>query len=123
MAAFTASYPTSLRLCRIQQEGVDLTARSGFATLSCRQQVSPGAAQVNKTVRNEKRKLSANWCNTLATAVLTAGVFAPLAAIFYELTNSTADRHFLLGTAGICAAGGFALHFFGRFLLERLEEP
>jgi hypothetical protein len=81
------------------------------------------ATPLSKTVRNEKRKLSASWCNTLATAVLTAGAFAPLAALFYELTNSTVDRRFLLSSTGICVVGGFALHFFGRFLLERLEEP
>jgi uncharacterized membrane protein len=81
-----------------------------------------GIHQVTKTVRNERRKLSANWCNTLATAVLTAGTFAPLAAIFYELTNSAVDRRFLFSAAGVCGAGGFALHFCGRFLLGRLEE-
>ena len=78
---------------------------------------------MSASVRNEKRKLSAGWCNTLATAVLTAGVFAPLAAIFYELTNSAVNRPFLLGAIGICLAGGFALHFLGRLLLERLEDP
>jgi hypothetical protein len=78
---------------------------------------------VSKTVRNEKRKLSATWCNTLATAALTAGTFAPLAAVFYELTNSVVDRSFLLFGAGICAAGSFTLHFAGRLLLEKLEEP
>jgi hypothetical protein len=77
---------------------------------------------VSKIVRNEKRKLTASWCNTLATAALTAGTFAPLAAVFYELTNSPVDRSFLLLSAAICATGSFALHFVGRFLLDRLEE-
>ena len=82
-----------------------------------------GWQQVSKNVRNEKRKLSAGWCSTLAAAILTAGTFAPLAAVFYELTSSPVNRAFLLLGAGICAVGGFALHFVGRFLLERLEEP
>jgi hypothetical protein len=76
----------------------------------------------SKTVRNEKRKLSAAWCNTLGTAVMTAGTFAPLAAIFYELTNAQVDRYFLFRSAAICAAGGLALHFFGRSMLGRLED-
>jgi len=82
-----------------------------------------GAEPLSKTVRNEKRKLSAGWCSTLAAAILTAGTFAPLAAVFYELTISPVNRGFLLLGAGICGAGGFALHFLGRLLLERLEEP
>jgi hypothetical protein len=76
----------------------------------------------NKSVRNERRKLSATWCNTLATAVLTAGTFAPLAAYFYELTHSSIGRDFLLRSAFVCAIGGFVSHFVGRSMLGRLEE-
>jgi hypothetical protein len=68
----------------------------------------PGMADYSKTVlsqasalvRNEQRKLSATWCNTLATAVVTAGTFAPLAAIFYGLASTTLDYHHLRSFAG-----------------------
>lgn len=76
---------------------------------------------VSALVRNEQRKLSATWCNTLATAVITAGTFAPLAAIFYGLAPTTFDYDHLRAFAGICLIGGFVLHFLGRFLLRRLE--
>jgi hypothetical protein len=76
---------------------------------------------VSAPVRNEQRKLSAAWCNTLATAGITAGTFAPLAAVFYGLAPTTLDYHHLRSFAGVCLIGGFVLHFLGRFLLKRLE--
>jgi hypothetical protein len=38
---------------------------------------------VNKVVRNERKKLTATWFNTFATAIMTAGVLAPFASIIY----------------------------------------
>jgi hypothetical protein len=38
---------------------------------------------MNKTVRNERRKLTASWFNTIATALMAAGVFAPAASQIY----------------------------------------
>jgi hypothetical protein len=35
---------------------------------------------MNKTVRNERRKLTASWLNAIATALVAAGVFAPVAS-------------------------------------------
>jgi hypothetical protein len=77
--------------------------------------------QVTALVRNEQRKLSATWCNTLATAVITAGTFAPLAAIFYGLAPASVDYDHLRAFAGVCLVSGIILHFLGRFLLKRLE--
>ncbi len=34
-------------------------------------------------IHNERTKLTATWLNTLATAFLAAGLFAPLAALAY----------------------------------------
>ena len=79
-------------------------------------------SQVSALVRNEQRRLSATWCNTLATAVITAGTFAPLAAFFYGLAPTTLDYFHLRSFAGVCLIGGFILHFLGRFLLKRLEQ-
>jgi len=38
---------------------------------------------MNKTVRNERRKLTASWLNAIATALMAAGVFAPVASQIY----------------------------------------
>jgi hypothetical protein len=73
-------------------------------------------------IRNEKRKLSATWCNTLATAILTAGTFAPLAATFYGLSHPTISGMFLMQSAMVCAAIAIAFHFVGRLMIGRLEE-
>jgi hypothetical protein len=85
------------------------------------EQLYRGSTTVTVTIRNEKRKLSATWCNTLATAALTAGTFAPLAAIFYGLANFTIEHKFFYLMAVVCAVAGFALHLLGRGILGRLE--
>ena len=38
-------------------------------------------------VHNERTKLTAAWFNTLATALMAAGLFAPVAALLYGLTE------------------------------------
>jgi hypothetical protein len=47
---------------------------------------------VNKVVSNERKKLTATWFNTFATAIMTAGVLAPFAFLvlpkFYSLAES-----------------------------------
>ena len=73
-------------------------------------------------VHNERTKLTAAWFNTLATALVAAGTFAPLAALLYGFSNATADRSSLTVSAGVCFVGGIALHLGGRALLRRLRE-
>lgn len=73
-------------------------------------------------IHNERTKLTANWLNTLATAVVAAGVFAPGAALIYGFSQTAADRTFLGASAAICFLAGFALHMAGRVLLGRLRE-
>jgi hypothetical protein len=58
----------------------------------------------------------------MATALVAAGTFAPVAALYYGFTNSAADGSSLAAAAGICLAGGMALHLVGRILLRRLRE-
>jgi len=73
-------------------------------------------------VHNEQTKLTAAWFNTLATALVAAGTFAPLAALFYGFSQATADQRSLVVSAAICLAGGLALHLGGRAMLWRLRE-
>jgi hypothetical protein len=73
-------------------------------------------------VHNEQTKLTATWLNTMGTTLVAAGTFAPIAALFYGFSNTTADRSSLAVSAGICFVGGIALHLGGRVLLRRLRE-
>lgn len=73
-------------------------------------------------VRNERTKLTAAWLNMLATALITAGTFAPLAALWYGLSNSTVGRHYVALSAAISALLGFAFHWGGWAYLRRLRE-
>jgi len=82
-----------------------------------------GAWRVEKfLVHNERTKLTATWLNTLATASVAAGVFAPIAALLYQLAPvSMAVRDFIAIGLGCFAIGG-ALHLLGRASLGRLRE-
>ena len=73
-------------------------------------------------IANERTKLTANWLNALAAALVTAGVFAPAAALLYGLSQpALAGIHILLLT-GAYFAGGFFLHILGWLTLGRLRE-
>jgi hypothetical protein len=73
-------------------------------------------------IHNERTKLTAALFNTLATAVVAAGGFAPLAAIIYGLADVKIEKLSALGLASICIAGGGCLHLIGRALLGSLRE-
>jgi hypothetical protein len=73
-------------------------------------------------VFNERTKLTASWLNTLATALIAAGGFAPAAAFLYGLQSSSVDGRFLVGLILGCAVSGGCLHWLGRVLLGRLRE-
>ena len=73
-------------------------------------------------VHNERTKLTATWLNTLATALVAAGVFAPGAALIYRLTPVAIDSRSLFVIAFGCFALGGALHLLGRAFLGRLNE-
>jgi hypothetical protein len=72
-------------------------------------------------VHNERTKLTANWLNTLATALVAAGVFAPGAALIYGFSSPTMNRSLLASAAFICFIVGIALHWGGRVFLGRLR--
>jgi hypothetical protein len=73
-------------------------------------------------VHNERTKLTATWFNTLATALLAAGVIAPVAALLYGLADVRAERLIALAVVAVCGAGGLCLHVAGRVWLRRLRE-
>jgi hypothetical protein len=77
---------------------------------------------MNKTVRNERRKLTASWCNAIATALVAAGGFGPVASQIYGLGSNRADQTLVLISSTLCVVLSLGLHLFGRQLLGGLEE-
>ena len=72
-------------------------------------------------VHNERTKLTAAWFNTLATAVIAAGFFGPVAALVYQLAPATIGTGYLIAVAFGCLALGGVLHLFGLVFLRRLR--
>jgi hypothetical protein len=77
---------------------------------------------MNKTVRNERRKLTASWLNAVATALMTAGVFAPVASQIYGFAAIRVDNALVFISSAVCAAVSLGLHLIGRQLLGGLVE-
>jgi hypothetical protein len=77
---------------------------------------------MNKTVRNERRKLTASWLNAIATALVAAGVFAPVASQIYGFGSNRPDQTLVLISSAVCVAVSLVLHLSGRQLLGGLEE-
>jgi hypothetical protein len=77
---------------------------------------------MNKTVRNEKRKLTASWFNAIATALMAAGGFAPVASQIYGFGSNRIDETLIFFSSAVCVAVSLGLHVIGRQLLGGLEE-
>jgi len=73
-------------------------------------------------VQNERTKLSAAFFSALATAVVAAGLFAPVAAIAYGISEFHIGKLYIVAVVIICVAAGATLHWTGRALLGGLRE-
>jgi len=73
-------------------------------------------------VHNERTKLTAAWLNTVATALMAAGGFAPGAAWLYGLSSLPIGGVNLLAVALACIAAGTGIHVVAVALLGRLRE-
>jgi len=73
-------------------------------------------------VFNERTKLTAAWFNTLATALVAAGVFAPVVGLIYGLSPATVDTKLVMIVAALCLGIGLAIHAAGWLYLGRLRE-
>jgi hypothetical protein len=73
-------------------------------------------------VHNERTKLTATWLNTLAAAIIAAGLFAPLAALLYGLAELRIGPFSVTAMVLVCLLGGLFLHIVGRVVLGRLRE-
>jgi hypothetical protein len=71
---------------------------------------------------SERIKLAAAWCNALATAIITVGIFAPLVYLGTTSEVIATERYELFyGVMGICGGTGLILHLLGHIILSRLE--
>ena len=73
-------------------------------------------------VHNEQTKLTASWLNSLAAALVAAGVFAPVAALMYRFAPIAIDYRSLVVMALGCFGLGGVLHLLGWAFLRRLRE-
>jgi hypothetical protein len=73
-------------------------------------------------VENERTKLTANWLNALATALVAAGLFAPGAALLYGISQLPIGFEYMVALALGCLALGAAIHIAGRAVLGRLRQ-
>lgn len=74
----------------------------------------------NRSGRNERRKLTAIYLNTLSAAVITVGAIAPVAAAAYG--NATPSAWIVVIGAAICIGVSLGLHILARWYLGGIEE-
>ena len=73
-------------------------------------------------IQNERTKLSAAFVNALATAIVAGGLFAPIAAIAYGISEFHVGKLYIFAVVVVCIAAGATLHWAGRALLGGLRE-
>ncbi len=72
--------------------------------------------------RNERLKFLANWMSAIATAVLTVGVFTPLAIKVYGIGGPPKNGDLLFYLPFGCMAGAVILHLLGHWILHALVD-
>jgi hypothetical protein len=77
---------------------------------------------LSKTVLNERLKLLAAWFNTVAAAVLTTGIVAPVIAVVYGFAPASASPTLVIASSLLCMLVGGGLHLAGRSVLGALQE-
>ncbi len=77
-------------------------------------------AAANRSGRNERLKLMANYLNTLSAAIVTIGAIAPVASFAYG--NAALSPISVAIGAVICIVGSLGLHLVARWLLGGIEE-
>jgi hypothetical protein len=77
---------------------------------------------MSNLIRNERVKLLANWLNTIATGVITVGIFTPLVLRIYEIGEPTKNDSFVNALLVVCIAAALGIHLLGQLLLEALDD-
>jgi hypothetical protein len=107
----------SCSLCRVLSQGcIGMSRRqrskanlSWWHPVSYLDPIPFQAAKVTQTIRNERKKLIANFCNIVASAVFTTGTIGPLVTYLYSKLFSDTDPALILTGALICVlvSGGY----------------
>lgn len=71
--------------------------------------------------RNERLKLAAMWANTMATAIVTAGTFVPLAQFVYGVLPPGTPAVLIYGSGAVCIVTGLLIHLLGQWILGGLR--
>jgi hypothetical protein len=71
--------------------------------------------------RNEHLKLVANWANTVATAIMTAGTFVPAAQFIYGILPKDTDLAVIYGSGVVCIGTGILIHLWGQWFIRGLR--
>jgi hypothetical protein len=73
-------------------------------------------------INNERVTLFANWTNTVATAILTVGVFTPVAVEVYGIGEPPKNDILLAWLPIVCICAAIALHLGGQWILDLLVD-
>jgi hypothetical protein len=73
-------------------------------------------------IRNEHIKLFCNWCNAIAAAIVTVGVFTPLAVRLYGLGEQHGNADIANGLFWVCIIAAVTLHLMAQWALEALDD-
>jgi hypothetical protein len=72
-------------------------------------------------IRNEHRKLAASAINSLATAIITGGTFAPLVQYLFEVLPASTSPWLIYGSGAISIGAGFLMHLTANLFMRDLE--
>lgn len=73
-------------------------------------------------IENERTKLTATLFNSLAAALVAAGLFAPAAAMVYGISSLKIGSVYFIAVILVCVGTGALLHWIGLSILRRLQE-
>jgi hypothetical protein len=79
-------------------------------------------AQMNKSARNEMRKLIATWFNVISAAFMTAGIIAPGLTLLFQPSYQRPSIDLVLAIFGICALLSGTIHLVAQSHLYGFEE-
>lgn len=75
---------------------------------------------MNKTARNERRRITATALNNLAVSLIVTGVIVPTVTLAYQLTYP--QTSYWAAFAVMWFLFGIALHIISRRIVGRIEE-